>query len=136
MSLVSYDLTVNRRTPQRTPTSVEIDIDKPYVTFVELAFPDGPFGAMGIRLMDRGKQFAPDPRASNAWIRDNQENVAWSEEHELDGPPWKIQIEGYNLSGSNDHRVQIRIGISEWILAKLIAELNDNMAELAARIRR
>ena len=135
MSLVTHDLTVPRETPQRSAISATIPVDKPVVVACEVAFPDGPLGTLGIRLLDREKQFAPDPRASNTWIFDNDRNVSWSEGHSLDGPPWEIRVEGYNLAKDHPHTAQIRIEIAEHSMAELLDRLNRNLEMLTAKLR-
>ena len=135
MSLIAYDLAVPARTPERSAVSATIPIDRPVVVGCEIAFPDGPLGTLGIRLLDRQKQFAPDPRGSNTWILDNDRNVSWPEDHELDGPPWEIRVEGYNLAADHQHTAQIRIQIVDFSMAELLDRLNRNIERLTARIR-
>ena len=135
MSLVTYDLVVPARTPQRSASTATIPIDRPVVVACEVAFPDGPLGTLGIRLLDREKQFAPDPRASNTWILDNDRNVSWIEDHRLDGPPWEIRIEGYNLAADHEHTAQVRIEIAQASMPELLERLNVNLERFIAKIR-
>ena len=135
MSLIIADIEIPRRTPIRNPIEVIVPVNRPMVQSVHVYFPDGPLGAVGIRLKDRDSQFAP-AHPTYGWILDNDRVVEWEEAHKLDGPPWEIRIEGYNIADDHAHNIQIRMTVVQHLLTDLIAELNLNLSNLIRRIKK
>lgn len=107
----------------------------PVVDRVSVHFPDGPLGTCGIRILDRDAQFAP-AGPTYGWIVDNANIVEWDEDHELDGPPWEINFEGYNMAVDHDHKIQIRMEIVQHSLAELLSDLNENLDRLVRAVKR
>ena len=134
MSLIVIDLEIPKKTRSRSPHVQGFFVDKPVVDRVSVYFPDGPLGAVGIRILDRDAQFAPAP-PTYGWIVDNDHIVEWDEDHKLDGPPFQLKFEGYNMSVDHAHKIQIRMEVVSRSISDLLADLNENIEKLVKKIK-
>lgn len=74
----------------------------------QIRFAAGAYHAVGVRLLDRGRQIAPVP---SGWITGNNEVVSWSEDRRLEGPPFEITIEAYSIAEDWPHVVEIQLEV-------------------------
>lgn len=99
-------ITIPPRTPENAPTEIVIKPGVGYIERVEVLFLEGSLGTVGIRLMDENRQFAPLP---SGWIHDS---VTWIENRRLQGPPYRIVIQGKSNAADWPHSVRIRMEIT------------------------
>lgn len=79
-----------------------------YPVFVELRFPPGPSGLVGVQLRHSGQVVIPF-RATDFIVADN-EIIRWPLENFPYNATWSFR--GYN-TGVYDHTVQVRMGLNE-----------------------
>ncbi len=110
MSLYVSTIVVSAQTRPRQAQSTVIDVHAPMVDHVSIAFEDGCFRTVGVRLLNRDRQFAPrDP--PGGWIYGNNEIMLWREEYKLDGPPYRVEIETHSLAADFAHEVEVRLEV-------------------------
>lgn len=109
--MIVQSISIPKRTPSRTPLKTEI---KPLVRVlrgIDILFPAGCLGAVGIRFLDWGSQFAP---LGNGWFSDNDKTITWRGSKILSGPPYIIQIEAYNHAMDYDHTLEVRFDVRQF----------------------
>jgi hypothetical protein len=109
MSLFQASIVVPPNTPRSVPYLTEIRPTVGYINRISVMFPDGCLGAVGFRLSDGGKQFAPLPAG---WLGGrNNETLEWVEGRQLEGPPYVITVESYNLAVDWPHTLYFTLEI-------------------------
>ena len=101
-----FQLVVPPNTPESSPAIFRLDVADARIKHVSIFFPSGCYYAIGIRIRDRGAQYAP---RDSGWIRDDDRAVQWDDDHELAGPPCSITVEGYSDADDYAHTIEIRI---------------------------
>lgn len=100
-------LIVPPNTPESSPVETVIRPGISRITSVHVVFLAGSLGAVGVRLMDENRQFAPLP---SGWIRDS---AAWGENLKLQGPPYRVTIQGISTALDWPHSVRIRLEMTK-----------------------
>lgn len=103
-------LAVPPNTPISTPVSAILHPTLGLLTGVEVYFRDGCLDAVGIRILERGRQLAPMP--DNTWLRDNNNHIAWSEYRRLEGSPYELAVEGYSIALDWTHTIDVKFYMS------------------------
>jgi hypothetical protein len=103
--LVVYDLIIPPNTLQSIPLSAVIKPTVGLLTGIEVYFRDGCLDAVGVRILDGGRQIAPFP---SGWLRDNNRHITWSENRQLEGPPYVLVVEGYSLALDWPHTITFK----------------------------
>ncbi len=103
--IVIADLVVPPNTPEGSPVSLEIRPTAGILTGVEVYFRDGCLDAVGVQIKEGDRQFAPMP---SGWLRDNNNHVAWNEYRHLEGPPYRLKVEGYSLALDWEHTITFK----------------------------
>ncbi len=103
--IVVYDLIVPPNTPEHSPVIAEIKPTVGLLTGVEVYFRDGCLDAVGIRIKEGDRQFAPMP---TGWLHDNNIHMYWDEKRHLEGPPYLLKIEGYSLALDFPHTITFK----------------------------
>lgn len=101
-----YDLIVPPNTPKFTPVRAELKPNVGILTGVEVYFRDGCLDAVGVRIMEGDRQFAPMPTGS--WLKGNNQTFAWSENRHLEGAPYIIIVEGYSDAIDWEHTISFK----------------------------
>jgi hypothetical protein len=108
MALYTLELTVPPNTPESAPVQAVLTPGVRFIRSVEIMFPNGCLGAVGVRLLEDGRQFAPLPFG---WIRDNNRVIAWRETKQLGGPPYRITVQGISNASDWPHTISFRMEI-------------------------
>jgi hypothetical protein len=108
MALYSVDLTVPPNTPESAPVQAILNPGVGTIVSVEILFPNGCLGAVGIRIMEDNRQFAPLPFG---WLFDNNRAISWKETKRLAGPPYRITVQGISNASDWPHTVSVRMEI-------------------------
>lgn len=109
--MIVESITVPNKTPSRAPYKIEV---KPLVRVlygIDILFPSGCLGAVGIRFLDWGSQFAP---LGVGWFSDNDKLVTWRGFKYLSGPPYIIQVETYNHAVDYNHTLEVRFDVRQF----------------------
>ena len=99
------DLVVPKNTPATAPASVLLRPVRGYIARVLVRAPDGCAGLVGLRLRDRGSQFLP----TFGWLLLNDTEYGQTIGLALQGPPFEVWADAYNLDDTYSHSLQIRI---------------------------
>lgn len=98
-------LTVPPNTPEASPVEIVINPGVGRLMGVQIIFMEGCLGAVGIKLMDENRQFAPLP---SGWLHDT---ASWIENRKLQGPPYRVIVKGMSEALDWPHKVRIRLEI-------------------------
>lgn len=98
-------LTVPPNTPEASPVEILMRPGVGKILTCQVLFPEGAMGAVGVRLMDENTQFAPRP---SGWFYDS---ASWYENRRLQGPPYRVTIQGISEALDWPHSVRIRMEI-------------------------
>jgi hypothetical protein len=95
-------------TEDTAPLTTDLNWRQGYPVRLELRFPPGPSGLVGIQLLHSGEVVVPHDKTE--WLITDNEPVIWP----LDGFPYnaKYAIRSYNLD-VYDHTVQVRMLFNE-----------------------
>lgn len=99
----TYAFTIAAGTAKATPLSMDTPLGQFVVSGVELVFPPGCNGNVGLRLTSGGTQMVP--ANAGGWIVASGETIPWSLSGQITSGKWEAQ--GYN-TGIYDHTIQLR----------------------------
>lgn len=110
------DVTVAAGTLKTAPATFALAWREGHPEFVEIRFPPGPSGLVGIQLLHSGRRIIP--KAANTFLVTDDEMVRWS----LEGYPYNAvyTVRAYN-EGKFDHTLQFRFGINEISAQELVS---------------
>lgn len=107
MNLITQ-LVLPAKTQAGSPVSVSITSTLPKLKGVDLTFPAGCAGLVGVAVFDRGAQVAP----MSGWSTGDSRTVHLEVGRWLDGSPFRIDLRGYNLDDTYPHTVTAEIEVS------------------------
>ncbi len=99
------DLVVPPNTPDYQPVSKVINPSVGILNEVEIYFRDGCLDAVGVRILEGDRQFAPFPAG---WIHDNNNHIYWNEYRHLEGAPYVLVIQGYSIALDWEHTITFK----------------------------
>lgn len=102
------DVTIPAGTALASPQVTNLVWRQGYPVFVELRFPPGPSGLVGVQLRHSGQVVIPF-RATDFIIADN-EVIRWSLDNYPYNPTWSMRA--YN-TGKYSHTIQVRMALNE-----------------------
>jgi hypothetical protein len=102
------DVTIPAGTLSTAPQVTSLTWRQGYPVRVELRFPPGPSGLVGVKLRHSGVEVIP--KSGSAFLIADNEIVGWDIESDLYQPNW--QFVAYN-EGVYDHTIQIRMLLNE-----------------------
>jgi hypothetical protein len=102
------DVTVSAGTAKATPASIPMVWREGYVEWIEMRWPRGPSGLVGIQILHSGTRVIP--KADNNFLVTDDEILKWPIEGYPTAGVWSIAA--YNTD-VYDHTIQFRIGINE-----------------------
>ncbi|HEU5219175.1 MAG TPA: hypothetical protein VFU23_10980 [Gemmatimonadales bacterium] len=105
-----FDVTIPPGTPQSAPVTVPLPFDDGNVERIELRWPPGPAGLVGLRI--RHSSQVVIPYSGTAWIVSNDEPIYWPVEGYPATDKWDVI--GYN-TGAYPHTIQVRLLITETV---------------------
>lgn len=102
------DVTITAGTLKTAPATFTLPWREGVPEFVEIRFPPGPSGLVGVQLLHSGRRVIP--KAANTFLVTDDELIKWS----LEGYPYNAvyTVRGYN-EGVFDHTLQFRFGLNE-----------------------
>ena len=102
-------LTLPKNTTADSPGSVDIPISPAVVDRVEITFPSGCVGLVGVRFKYQSRVIFPfNP---NGWYKGNGQTVIFTPNVELKEEPLMLTVEGYNEDDTYQHIVYIVIDV-------------------------
>lgn len=109
MALYKMSLTVPATTPENRPAEIVLSPTAGYVRRVKVTWKKGALHTIGIRIMDEGRQFAPLPYG---WMYGDNETTEWVENRRLQGPPYRVVIQGHSNALDWPHTAIIEMEIT------------------------
>ena len=106
-------MTIPNGTAIATPVSRVLDIPDGVVTRIEMRWPPGPAGLVGLRIAHSGQVIIP--RKGAAFLITDDEVVSWDVSGLPTGNKWTVV--GYNVD-VNDHTIQFRLLVDEIAMAR------------------
>jgi hypothetical protein len=103
-----FDVTIPAGTAQATPVTVSLPFDDGELERIEMRWPPGPAGLVGLRI--RHSSQVVIPYSVNSWVVSDDEPIYWN----VSGYPAtdKWDVLGYNL-GVYPHTIQIRLLVND-----------------------
>lgn len=102
-------LTLTKNTTTEDPNSVDIPIQPMLIDRVEITFPSGCVGLVGVRFKYQSRVIFPyNPEG---WYKGNGQTVVFSPNIELKEEPLMLTVEGYNEDDTYQHIVYIVVDV-------------------------
>lgn len=70
-------------------------------------FPDRCINQVGVRILDQGRQIVPGEMGT--WMIGNEREVPWHYPATLEGPPYRLHIQGYNFDPVFPHAITFNL---------------------------
>lgn len=102
------DVTIPAGTALATPVTRALNVPDGVWATIEMRWPPGPSGLVGLRIAHSGQVIIP--RTGSAFLVTDDEAIIWNVEGYPSGNKWTVI--GYNTD-VNDHTVQFRIHVNE-----------------------
>jgi hypothetical protein len=113
-----FDLTIPIGTLISAPITIPLDMDDGVVTRIEMRWPPGPSGLVGLKV--RHSKQTVIPYSNNTFIVTDNEIITWPVQNYPTGNMWDVQ--GYNLDAFV-HTIQIRMLLDEITTAPALPQL-------------
>lgn len=116
-------LTIPKNTSKAEPASVQLVCTAGKVTEVEILFPSGCMGLVGVRIRDF--EHIVWPTNPDEWLIASGETVEWDEDYDLAGTPWTLTLEGYSDDDTYPWTIYFRFAVMEIGKAALVKSFWD-----------
>lgn len=95
-----------------SPTSQNMDMEKGEVAFVQVRFPSGPAGLLGVSIHDEAGTTQLWP-GGTGWFTGDNEVIDFDTEYKLaeDGSAFRCVIKGYNSDDTYPHAALVRLWV-------------------------
>ena len=100
------ELDVPANTTIDNPCNVELGLVQGVITEVNILFPIGCRGLVGVRIYDF--EHIVWPSNPDHWLIADGETIEWQDDYMMSGYPNVLRLEGYNLDDSYTHTVYFR----------------------------
>lgn len=105
-----WDITIPNGTPIEEPYEAWLTLPHGIVTGVDIKFPAGCHGMVGIRLLEESLQLVP--LTEDEWITGDDEAVPTLTYFEMFDQPYKIKLQAVSPNCTYDHTITIRIQVA------------------------
>jgi len=102
-----YDITIPANTSIETYISEILRLSRGIISRVDLNFPSGCAGLVGVRLFKDNLQVIPSNYPK--WIETDGETIPIASSIDLSINPYELIFQGYNLDDTFDHTIRVRI---------------------------
>jgi hypothetical protein len=116
-------LTIPAQTPVASPASTTLVVTAGQITEVEILFPPGCKGLVGVRVKDF--EHVIFPTNPDEWVISDDDTVDWNEDYLLAGAPWTLTLEGYNDDDTFSHTIYFRFAMMGLEKVSLLGKLFD-----------
>ncbi len=121
--LYTVDLPVPKNTPISNPVRIDFNPTEKILEGGGILFDLNSAKLVGARILDRNSRVIPAPNSYTTWITGDGEAVPFEANFPLSGPPFRINVECYNLDDTFDRTVQFRLNIVNFTMEDLTREL-------------
>lgn len=124
-----FDLTVPANTLAASPEELEIPLSAGTVVAVEVQFPAGCSGMVYVAIFRSGHQVWPgDPDEA---ISGENARIPWTEDYDLDDPPFGFVLRGWSPGATYDHKITFRFSLLDLTTAQGQRGLGGLLARMA-----
>lgn len=117
------ELTIPANTSVDIPMRISLSVVDGIISEVNVLFPDGCKGLVGVRVYDY--EHIIYPSNPDHWLIADDETIIWSDDYTLSGAPFELGLEGYNLDDSYSHTIYFRFVVIEAAKANVINKFTD-----------
>ena len=109
MAIHVFDVTIPANTPKGNEIVVNAPLPKGVIHKIDIHFPPGPAGLVGVRIERSGKPIYPSNPAE--WFVSDNETISFNEYYVIEhmDPPFELHC--YNEDDAYDHTITFRFGI-------------------------
>lgn len=107
--IYSVNVRTTKQTANNNPTVTELFVTKGLVYKIEIHFPSGSAGLMGVIICDGGFQVWPSTLGE--WFTGDGNTISFEDVYLKESAPYKFRILTYNIDTTYPHKVNIRIGL-------------------------
>jgi len=104
-----FSIETPANTPKDSPKQLDVKLTKGIIHQLDVVFPDGCVGLVGVRILDG--LFQVWPTNPMEWFCSNDESISFEESYELKHEPFTLRIEVYNEDDTLPHAPIVRLGI-------------------------
>ena len=130
MSFYIVRIEVPSQTRPRLATSRMLEVRERVVDAASIYFEDGCYNGVGVKFLNRGRQFAP---FGSGWVTGNDCTISWNEELTLEESPYKIEILTYNLAADYPHVIEVRIEVIDETIQMALNNLGSLFSSFTNR---
>lgn len=133
--IYSITVTVPKSTTAIAPSRSELSITQGLIYYVELYFPPGPSGLVGVRVFDGAYQLFP-ASTTEYMIGDNL-LLRYDELYMKEQPPFELIVECYNSDDSYDHTIRFAVGLAskdEYIARFIPTRATDQIGSILSAV--
>lgn len=127
-----YDITYPPNTPKEREQVNILRLTRGIVKRVELVFPRGCAGLVGVRIFRGPVQVIP--LNFPAWIETDGETVRINSDIDLRVNPYELEVRGYNNDDTYQHTIRVRVEMvlpeDEFSIPSVVAESERLINEL------
>mgnify|MGYP000858213931 CR=1 FL=1 len=135
MAIYADEIYIPKNTNISNPEKKAFYVSLGTLDVVEIRFKGRFGGLVGVRIYDRGNQIIP--QMSGKWLVSDRETVIINEySRKLDGPPYIINVEAYNLDDTFNHTPELRFILVEKTLQQSIEDLISEIRTLIKKLGR
>jgi len=109
--LYTTQLTIPANTTRASPATATLTLAPGVVNRVMVGFPFGCANLAHVAIFEREHQVWPgDPDEDFSW---DDFIFAWDEDHELEGPPYELEIRGWNEDDTYPHTILLAMALTD-----------------------
>jgi len=117
------ELTIPAQTTKEVCVRVPLPVVDGVISEVNVLFPDGCKGLVGVRIYDY--EHIIYPSNPDHWLIADDEVIHWSDDYQMSGSPFELGLEGYNLDDSYEHTIYFRFVVIEASKASVMNKFTD-----------
>ncbi len=107
MSIGVVVVAIPKTTLATAPYTVVAEFFRPILAGGRVKFPDRCAGQVGLIIRDGGQQLVP--ATPGTWLVGNNEVIQFDGPFILEGPPYRLNLLGYNLDQTFPHTLQVAL---------------------------
>jgi len=123
--IYSVNITTPKNTAINTPKATELVITKGLVYKIEIDYPSGSAGLMGVIICDGSLQVWPS--SLGQWFTGDGNLISFDDIYLKESAPFILRVLTYNVDTAYKHAVNIRIGLvtKEIYMARFLPHLSS-----------
>jgi hypothetical protein len=104
---MNFELTIPRNTTENNPVIYSYDYFAPVINGFTIRIPDGNKFLARLNISNYGQQIIPVKGSGVVWLRGNNQIIHVLGRFTLEGPPWRVNLKGWNEDDTYSHTFYI-----------------------------